>query len=77
MGFQPKRPGDRDRVNSGLHPLCFLATGQMALTMMTEANGYRELITDLHPALEAARSEMMRILTECGRRSDTAVWRRI
>jgi hypothetical protein len=21
MSFQPKRPGNRDRVNSGLHPL--------------------------------------------------------
>ena len=47
MSFQPQRPGNRDRVNSGLHPPCFLATGPMELAMMTSAKGYRVFIADL------------------------------
>ena len=47
MGFQPKRPGDRDGLNTGFRPPCFLATGPMELAMMTSAKGYRVFITDL------------------------------
>jgi hypothetical protein len=62
MSFQPKRPRNRDRINSGLRPPCRLATGPMELAMMASAKGYRELIADLASERRSLHeSEMMRI----------------
>jgi hypothetical protein len=47
MGFQPKGARRDSRIDTGLFPPCgFIATA-MNLTVMTPAQRYGELITDL------------------------------